>query len=56
MDRRAVFFMASAVVCVLLARVTPSDLRWVGNVMAIWYVVLSAASWLDYVSRRRSDR
>lgn len=56
MDRRAVFFMCSAVVCVLLARVTPSDLRWVGNVMAIGYVVLAAASWLDYASRRRSDR
>lgn len=56
MDRRAVFFMASAVVCVVLARVTPSDLQWVGNVMAIWYVVLAAVSWLDYASRRRSGR
>ncbi len=56
MDRRAVFFLCSALICVLLATVTPHDLRWVGNVMAIAYVVLSAASWLDHASRRRSNR
>ena len=56
MDRRAVFFMCSAVVCVLLAGVTPHDLRWVGDVMAIAYAVLAAASWLDHASRRRSNR
>ncbi|HSB86647.1 MAG TPA: hypothetical protein VLD86_10070 [Ilumatobacteraceae bacterium] len=56
MDRRAVFFVCSALVCVLLAGVTPSDLRWVGNAMALGYVVLALASWLDYASRRRGNR
>ncbi|HEY7626707.1 MAG TPA: hypothetical protein VH761_06555 [Ilumatobacteraceae bacterium] len=56
MDRRAVFFMCSAVVCVLLAFVTPSELSWVGNVMALGYVVLAVASWLDYASRRGTTR
>jgi hypothetical protein len=56
MDRRAVFFMISAVLCVVLTGATPADLRWVGNVMALGYVVLAAASWLDYASRRRNDR
>ena len=31
MDRRAVFFLCSALICVVLAAVTPSELRWVGN-------------------------
>jgi uncharacterized membrane protein len=56
MDRRAVFFICSAVICMLLATVTPSDLRWVGNTMAIAYALLAAASWLDHASRRRSNR
>ncbi len=56
MDRRAVFFLCSALICVLLTGLTPSDLRWVGNVMAGGYAVLAAASWLDHASRRRSNR
>ena len=56
MDRRAVFFLCSALVCVALAFVTPSELRWVGNVMAAAYAVLATASWLDHSSRRRSSR
>lgn len=56
MDRRAVFFLCSAVVCALLAIVTPSELQWVGNVMALAYAVLAGASWLDHSSRRRSSR
>ena len=56
MDRRAVFFLCSALVCALLAEVTPEDLRWVGNVMAFAYVVLAVGSWLDDRSRRRSNR
>lgn len=56
MDRRAVFFVFSSLVCVLLAIVTPANLRWVGNVMAIAYLALAGASWLDHVSRRRSNR
>ncbi|MEO7369680.1 MAG: hypothetical protein ABI949_18505 [Ilumatobacteraceae bacterium] len=56
MDRRAVFFLCSALVCALLAFVTPSDLQWVGNAMAIAYAALAAASYLDHSSRRRSNR
>lgn len=56
MDRRAVFFLCSALVCAVLTLVTPSELRWVGNAMAIAYATLSAASWLDHSSRRRSNR
>jgi hypothetical protein len=56
MDRRAVFFLCSAVICGLLTLVTPVELRWVGPVMAFSYAVLSAASWLDYSSRRRGNR
>jgi hypothetical protein len=56
MDRRAIFFLCSALVCALLSLVTPSELRWVGEVMAIAYAALSAASWLDHSSRRRSSR
>ena len=56
MDRRAIFFLCSALLCALLAGVTPPDLRWVGNVMAISYAVLAGASWLDHATRRRSNR
>jgi hypothetical protein len=56
MDRRAVFFLCSALICTLLTVVTPSELRWVGNVMAVAYAALAAASWLDHLSRRRSHR
>jgi hypothetical protein len=56
MDRRAVFFLCSALVCAVLAFVTPSELRWVGNVMTAAYAVLAMASWLDHSSRRRSSR
>jgi hypothetical protein len=56
MDRRAVFFLCSSIVCGLLTFVTPPELRWVGPVMAVSYALLSAASWLDFSSRRRSNR
>jgi hypothetical protein len=56
MDRRAVFFLCSALICTVLTLVTPSELRWVGNVMALGYAALAAASWLDHLSRRRSNR
>ena len=56
MDRRAVFFLCSALVCAVLVLVTPNELRWVGNVMAMAYAALAAASWLDHSSRRRSNR
>ena len=56
MDRRAVFFLCSALVCAVLAFVTPPELRWVGYVMTAAYALLATASWLDDSSRRRSSR
>jgi hypothetical protein len=52
MDRRAIFFLCSALACAVLALVTPPGLRWVGNVMATAYATLAVASWLDHSSRR----
>jgi hypothetical protein len=53
MDRRAIFFLGSAVLCLLLVPLTPSDLRWFALVLAGVYVLLAAASALDNRSRRR---
>jgi hypothetical protein len=53
-DRRAVFLLCAAVVCVLLIPASPHDLRFVGVVLSIWCTVLAAASWLDQWSRDRS--
>jgi hypothetical protein len=53
MDRRALFFLGAALVCLLLAPVTPSDLRWFAFVLAGVYVALAAGSALDNWSRRR---
>ena len=51
LDRRAVFFLLSGLVCALLVPVTPEELRWVGEVMVVTFVVLAIASWLDDRSR-----
>jgi hypothetical protein len=51
-DRRAVFLLGAAVICVLLVPLAPEDLSYVGVVLAIWCVVLAVASWLDHLSRR----
>ena len=59
MDRRALFFLGSAGVCVLLVPATPSDLRWFTVALAVVYVLLAGASALDNRSRSReggSDR
>jgi hypothetical protein len=53
MDRRALFFLGSAVVCLVLVPLTPSDLRWFALALAGLYVVLAAGSALDNRSRRR---
>jgi hypothetical protein len=53
MDRRAFFFLGSALVCLVLAPLTPADLRWFALVLAGVYLVLAAASALDNRSRRR---
>lgn len=50
-DRRAVFFFGSAVICALLVFPTEADLRWLPIALAIAYVLMAAASYLDYRSR-----
>jgi predicted Na+-dependent transporter len=55
-DRRAVFFFVAAIVCALLVFVTPEEFRWVGNWMAIAFVLLGLASWMDDRSRQRWHR
>jgi hypothetical protein len=50
-DKRAVFFLAAAGLCVLILPVTPSAYRTVGIVLVITYLVLAVASWLDYRTR-----
>lgn len=53
MDRRAVFFFAAAWVCRELVNHTPSELRYVGNILSVWLIVLGVLSWFDHISRRR---
>ena len=53
-DRRAVFLLAAAIVSLLLVPLSPSDLRYVGVVLAVWCTLLAIGSWLDKLSRDRS--
>jgi hypothetical protein len=50
-DKRALFFLAAAGLCLLILPVTPDSYRRVGIVLVITYLVLALASWLDYRSR-----
>ena len=50
-DKRAMFFLAAAGLCLLILSVTPSAYRTVGIVLVITYLVLAVASWLDYRTR-----
>jgi uncharacterized membrane protein YoaK (UPF0700 family) len=52
MDRRAAFFLVAAVIAALLVPVTEEKYRWVPIVLAIVYVLLAIASWLDRRGRR----
>jgi hypothetical protein len=53
MDRRALFFLGSALVCLVLTPLTPADYRWFALVLSGTYLVLAAGSALDNRSRRR---
>ena len=55
MDKRALFFLVAAVVCGVLAPVTDAHLRWLPIALACLYLVLCAASWLDYRSRSKDQ-
>ena len=47
MDRRAVFFLGAAVVSFVLIPVTEPEQRWVPIALAVVYLLLSIASWMD---------
>jgi hypothetical protein len=55
MDRRALFFVGAAIVCVLLIAPTDAHLRWVPTSMSIAYAVLAAWSYLDFRQRQRTE-
>ena len=55
MDRRAVFLLGAAVVCVVLIPITEPDNRWVPIALSIVYTLLSLASWADARGRRRAQ-
>ena len=50
-DKRALFFLAAAGLCLLILPVTPDSYRTVGIVLVIAYLALAVASWLDYRGR-----
>ena len=50
-DKRAVFFLAAAGLCLLILPVTPAKYRNVGIVLIVVYLVLALASWLDFRGR-----
>jgi len=51
-DRRAVFFLLAALVCVLLVPLAGEEFRWVTLAVAFTYLVLALASYLDFRGRR----
>jgi hypothetical protein len=53
MDRRGIFFLVAAGVCVLLIPIAESGLRFVPEWLAGIYVVLALASFLDAYSTTR---
>jgi hypothetical protein len=52
-DRRAIFFLGAALAAAVLIPETDAELRWVPTWVAVVYVVLAAASWLDWRSSNR---
>ncbi|HEY3238562.1 MAG TPA: hypothetical protein VGL92_03275 [Acidimicrobiia bacterium] len=48
MDRRALFFLTAAAMAATLAFMVEDDLVYVPRAVAIVYVVLAAASWVDW--------
>lgn len=53
MDQRALFFFVAAVVAALIAPVTDDGLRYVPEIVAVTYVILAAASYLDWRTNKR---
>lgn len=55
-DRRAIFFLISAVLSVALLPLCPVELRWVGWTLGVVFAVLALASWADDRSRTSEHR
>jgi hypothetical protein len=53
MDRRATFFLVSAVLCAVLLWPCPRDLRWVGWVLVGGFFVLALLSTFESLARKR---
>jgi hypothetical protein len=53
MDRRAVFFAGAAVAAAVLIPATTAPLRYVPITVAIAYVVLALASYVDWRTHNR---
>ena len=51
-DRRAMFFLLAALVCLLLLPLADDDFRWVTLGVSFTYMVLALASYLDFRGRR----
>jgi hypothetical protein len=47
MDRRALFFLVAGIACSLLMTVITPSLRWVPRGLAVIYLVLALASYVD---------
>jgi uncharacterized membrane protein len=54
-DRRAVFFLVAAFVCLLLTPIAESDCDWVCVALAVVYLLLAVASYLDARTRARVE-
>lgn len=52
MDRRALFFLAAAIICAVLIPVTEVEHRWAPIALSVVYALLAVASWADFHSRR----
>jgi hypothetical protein len=53
MDHRAIFFLGAGALSAVLIPETEAGLRWVPTWLAVIYVVLAAASYLDWRSNNR---
>ena len=53
MDRRAIFFLGAGALSAVIIPETDAELRWVPTWLAVVYVVLAAASYLDWRSNNR---
>jgi hypothetical protein len=53
MDQRALFFLVAAMVSGVLVPVIDEELRYVPQTVAVVYVILSAASYLDWRTNKR---